>query len=130
MRKGLWPDSDPAEVDELLGRRPPDPVVLVAERDAGGLCAFAELASRRYAEGCRTSPVAYLEGIWVDRDVRRTGVALALVRAGVEWARSRGFTEFASDCDIDNEVSRALHAAARFEETQRIVCFRLPMAPE
>ena len=31
-------------------------------------------ASRPYADGCDTSPVGYLEGWYVDPDLRRTGV--------------------------------------------------------
>jgi aminoglycoside 6'-N-acetyltransferase I len=130
MRQALWPDSSAAEVEGLLNGRPPDAHVLVAGRDGGGLCGFAELGSRRYAEGCLTSPVAYLEGIWVDPDVRRRGVALSLVRQAQVWAESSGFTELGSDCDVENDASRAFHVAAGFVEVERIVCFSLSLTPE
>ena len=130
MRQALWPDSSESEVDGLLQGRPPDAAVWVADRGSGELCGFAEVGTRRYAEGCDSSPVAYLEGIWVDSEVRRTGVALALVRHAEEWARSSGLTEFGSDCDIANEVSQAFHAAAGFVEVERLACFRRPLAPE
>ncbi len=147
MRQALWRDSTEAEVDTLLAAPPPDAEILVAERSAaersaaersaaerpgaegreGRLCGFAELGTRRFAEGCDSSPVAYLEGIWVDPDVRRTGVALALVREAEAWARSSGFTEFGSDCAIENEASQAFHTAAGFSEAGRIVCFKKPL---
>ena len=130
MRQALWPDSSESEVDGLFQGRPPDAEVWVADRGGGGLCGFAEVGTRRYAEGCDSSPVAYLEGIWVDSDVRRTGVALGLVRHAEAWARSSGFTEFGSDCEIANEASQAFHAAAGFVEVERIVCFRRPLSPE
>ena len=47
-----------------------------------------------------------------------------LVRAGVEWARSLGMTELASDCDIENHVSEAFHLATGFEEVGRSICYR------
>jgi hypothetical protein len=41
--------------------------------------------------------VAYLEGWYVDRDVRRHGIGAALVHAAEAWARERGYRELASD---------------------------------
>lgn len=124
MRTALWPDSSAAEVDELLRRSGAAYVVLVAERPEGGLGGFAEVGTRPYAEGCASSPVAYLEGIWVDAELRRGGLALALVGAAADWARARGLKELASDALIENQVSLDFHAAAGFEEVERIVCFR------
>ncbi|MEE9207343.1 MAG: GNAT family N-acetyltransferase [Gemmatimonadota bacterium] len=130
MRLCLWPDSEVFEADSVLGRSGSGFVVLVAERPDGGLCGFAEIGSRPFAEGCQSSPVAYLEGIWVDPDARRCSVALNLVGHAEKWARSKGFTELASDCDIDNVGSQAFHAAAGFTEVQRNVCFRRDLASE
>ena len=55
-------------------------------------------------------------------------MALALVREAETWARSTGYTEFASDCGVANAASQALHAAAGFGEVERIVCFRRSLA--
>lgn len=124
MRMLLWPDSTPEEVDELLARPHDAYAVLVAEGEGGRLCAFAEVGTRAYAEGCDTSPVAYLEGIWVDTRARRMGVGVGLVRQAEAWARRLGLTELASDADILNRPSLDFHAAAGFQEVERIVCFR------
>ena len=124
MRQALWPDSERHEVEGLLRRSDMEYLVLVAPRAPGALAGFAEVGLRDYAEGCSSSPVGYLEGIWVDPDVRRTGVATRLVSAGRDWARERGCTEFASDCALDNDVSYAFHRAAGFEEADRVICFR------
>lgn len=124
MRLCLWPDSDASEADSVLARLNSELAVLVAERSKGRLCGFAEIGSRPFAEGCQSSPVAYLEGIWVDRDARRCSVALSLVQQAQKWARAQGFTELASDCEIDNEASQAFHRAAGFAEVARSVCFR------
>ena len=47
--------------------------VFVADRGNGQLGGFLEASLRRYADGCSTSPVGYIEGWYVDDDVRRQG---------------------------------------------------------
>lgn len=39
------------------------------------------------------------------------------------WAREQGFDELASDTEIDNHASIALHRRLGFAETERVVCF-------
>ncbi len=127
MRLCLWPDSDASEADNVLARLNSGSIasaVFVAERSNGCLCGFAEIGARPFAEGCQSSPVAYLEAIWVDPDARRCSVALSLVQQAQRWARAQGFTELASDCEIDNAASQAFHRAAGFAEVGRSVCFR------
>lgn len=86
---------------------------------------FAQCQLRHdYVEGTETSPVGYLEGIFVDVPFRRQGCARALLRACEQWAREKGCTEFASDCELENETSLAFHLKMGFEEANRIICFR------
>ena len=127
MRRALWPeiaeDDEAADAEAWLAW--PNAVVLVAVRpDGRGLAGFAELATRPYAEGCDTGPVAYLEGWYVDPDVRRRGVGAALIRAGESWARARGYRELASNALLDNTVSHQAHEALGFSEVERTVHFR------
>ena len=63
------------------------------------------------AEGCTTSPVAYIEGWYVDPDLRRRNVGSQLVHAAEEWTRRQGLTEIASDTQIDNTVSIHAHTS-------------------
>ena len=37
---------------------------------------------------------------------------------------TKGCSEFASDCELDNEESLQLHRALGFEEANRIICFK------
>jgi aminoglycoside 6'-N-acetyltransferase I len=124
MRRLLWSDSTAEEVSALVEGCSDGYAILVAQDPAGGLCGFAEVGLRGYAEGCDSSPVGYLEGIWVDPDLRRSDVGRALVRRAEEWAREKGCAEFASDALVENESSLAFHRALGFEEVERIVCFR------
>lgn len=95
----------------------------MAEAD-GVLIGFAEARLRDYAEECDSSPVGYLEGIYVQPEVRVGGVGRALVGAVEAWARERGCTEMASDREISNETSGAFHLAVGFSEATRIVTYR------
>ena len=126
MRFALWPEVSRevhrAEMIAWLAR--PDAVVLVAPRTTNaGLAGFAEVATRSVADGCETSPVAYLEGWYVDADMRRQGIGTALVRAAEIWARERGLREFASDAELENMESQRAHLALGFREVERSVLY-------
>ncbi len=85
---------------------------------------FAQCQLRQdYVEGTQTSPVGYLEGIFVKAAFRRRGYAGELLRACEAWAKSRGCTEFASDCETSNTESLRFHQAMGFAEANRIICF-------
>lgn len=85
---------------------------------------FAQCQLRHdYVEGTETTPVGYLEGIYVKENYRRRGYAKELLTECEKWAKEKGCTEFASDCEIDNDVSFQFHKAVGFAETNRIICF-------
>jgi aminoglycoside 6'-N-acetyltransferase I len=127
MRRALWPrlGGEDAAEDAAAWLARPDAVVIVAARPGdAGLAGFVELGARPYADGCRTSPVAFLEGWYVDPDVRRQGIGAALVRAGEAWARRQGYRELASDALLENTTSHRAHAALGFAEVERAVRYR------
>ena len=126
MRVALWPDADPDDLaDEFDGLlADPDQVVFVAERQDGSLCGMVEAGIRPFANPVDEQPCAFVEGWWVDVDLRRTGVGGALIAAVEDWARARGFHELGSDALLDNLVSQAAHLALGFEERERTVAFR------
>jgi len=97
--------------------------LMVAERE-GGLGGFLEVGTRPYAEGCETSPVAYIEAWYVDEDIRKQGIGRALFKAAEDWGREQQLIEIASDALIENEISIAAHKALGYQEVERIVCFR------
>ena len=135
-RHALWPDATrdelAAEAQAYLdGRGFMLELVLVAvDNDATETIAgFAELSLRRYAEGCTTTPVAFLEAWFVVPEQRTRGVGRALVAAAEQWAVGRGCREFASDALLENTTSAAAHAALGFEEVEQIRCFRKALTP-
>lgn len=85
---------------------------------------FAQCQLRRdYVEGTESSPVGYLEGIFVLENFRRQGFARELLAACEGWAADSGCTEFASDCEISNLESFRFHMGVGFIEANRIICF-------
>ena len=85
---------------------------------------FAQCQLRRdYVEGTQTSPVGYLEGIYVDPGCRHMGAAKQLLAVCEDWAKNMGCTEFASDCELTNLQSLQFHLKVGFLEANRIICF-------
>ena len=127
LRLALWPETPEAqhrvEMEDILAD-PKDNGVVVCEDDAGRLVGFAEVSLRKWAEGCLSSPVGYLEGWYVAEGARRQGVGGQLVRAAEAWARAKGCSEMASDTDLDNAVSEAAHQRLGYEIAGRVLCFR------
>lgn len=76
-----------------------------------------------YVEGSETSPVGYLEGIFVKSEYRNKGYAKELLAECELWAKDNGCREFASDCEINNKNSFQFHKAMNFIEVNRIICF-------
>lgn len=131
LRNALWPASrhdHEAEIAGHLANAPESELCLLAELPGRGVVGFAEVRLREYAEGCLSSPVGYLEGIFVRAGHRAAGVGRALVEAAEAWARTKGCSEMASDREWDNEASGAFHAALGFTEVDRIVCLRKGIA--
>lgn len=121
----LWPAHTAAELladfETLLASENAAVFLCIAHGSAIG---FAQCQLRHdYVEGTHSSPVGYLEGVFVEESYRNRGYGKKLVCACEQWARGRGCTEFASDCELDNRQSLAFHLNSGFQETNRIICF-------
>ncbi len=132
LRGELWPDAEADEHLAEMASQLADPAryaqFIVREGGqalgSGEALGFAEAALRHdYVPGCDSSPVGFLEGLYVEPGVRHQGVARRLVQAAADWAKAQGCTELASDTQLDNQLSQAVHARLGFAETERVVCF-------
>ncbi len=125
MRLLLWPDVESSDLLQEMDRILEDAMtpVFVLERPAGGLAGFLEASTRKYADGCVTAPVGYIEGWFIDEDLRGQGFGGQLVRAAENWARSQGLKEMGSDTWLDNEGSIRAHLALGYEEVERLIHF-------
>lgn len=126
MRAALWPQASRPEIEReaaaLLIKKPAAVAFLL--RDGAATIGFAEATVRvDYVNGCSTSPVAFLEGIYVQPDWRRRGAARLLCCAVEAWASEQGCSELASDTEVDNQTGQAMHEALGFAESERVVCY-------
>ena len=128
LRQALWPHCAEAEhLSEMTQfvAQSDRYIQLIAYAESHEPVGLAEASLRHdYVNGTETSPVAFLEGLYVVPTHRRRGLARSLVTAIAEWAVSRRCREFASDAPLENEVSHAVHTSLGFAETERVVYFR------
>ena len=122
----MWEDNVleelTAELAEIIGSS--EAVVFLGTVD-GNAIGFAQCLLRHdYVEGTETSPVGYLEGIFVEEEYRKQGFAKRLLEVCENWAKEQGCTEFASDCELDNTGSLKFHLSLGFEEANRVICFK------
>lgn len=125
LAHALWPDSCirelEAEFAALFGSAQACVFAACAGEEIAG---FAQCQLRYdYVEGCDSTPVGYLEGIYVAPEHRKRGLASALIARCEGWAKRKGCRQFASDCELDNEDSLRFHLKAGFSEANRIICF-------
>ena len=127
MRTGLWPDSADKHLMELddyfAGNSIDIAMAFVVEVNRKVLAGFLELNVRSFAEGSRNPQVPYIEAWYVRPEYRNNGFGKALIDRAEKWAIDHGFYELASDTDLTNEMSIAVHKHLGYAETERVVCF-------
>ena len=126
LRRALWPDCHGARATLEMREQLSDPKkfgVLVLDRGGGKLGAFIELALRDGVDGAAREVTGYVEGWFVDPDLRRKNWGCKLIAAGERWAKARGMVELASDTELWNKAGAAAHKAVGFRETERLVLF-------
>lgn len=122
----LWPDNEIKDLEKELKE------YIVLNRGAIFIyfyeitpVGFAQCKLRNdYVEGTESSPVGYLEGVFVKVEYRKRGIAKELINQCEYWAKAQGCSEFASDCELNNTVSLEFHLQLGFEEVNRIICFK------
>jgi aminoglycoside 6'-N-acetyltransferase I len=134
MRLELWPDCPRGrhleEMASLLREPGRYAQFIVRAQDGQGL-GFAEASIRiDYVNGTESSPVGYLEGLFVKGEARGQSVARLLVGAVSEWAAAHGCVELASDTQPENRVSQAVHQRLGFVETERTVFYSKSLKPQ
>ena len=128
LRQALWPDcareQHLADMKSFISR--PDRYgQFVAYSPSSEAIGLAEASIRTdYVNGTESSPVGFLEGLYVVPQARRKGVAASLVAAVCDWSRRSGCGELASDAVLENSIGHVVHRALGFEETERVVFFR------
>jgi len=120
----MWPEAlvetIEAEMADIVADQGHQ-AVFVAVRSSGALGGFVETSIHPHAIGCGTRQVGYVEGWYVDPDLRGSGVGRALLADAESWARSNGCAEMASDTLAENEAGLAAHQACGYVETGTLI---------
>lgn len=80
-----------------------------------------------YVNGTISSPVLFIESIYVEQEFRGKNIARSLVAFVNNIAKQQNISEIASDCKIENVISEAFHKACGFKEQERVICFTKPV---
>ncbi len=117
----LWPNSSKEELIDTFKEGKENAFMYRLDNQ---YIAFINLSIRSdYVEGSETSPVGYVEGIYVKPDYRGQGISRLLIEHAEKWSMDQGFKELASDCELANSESIVFHNRVGFTEANRIVCF-------
>jgi aminoglycoside 6'-N-acetyltransferase I len=100
MRTAMWPDGDDhaQEIASFFAGTLPEPdAVMIAETEDHEAIALLELAIRRDIPGLEDQPVGYVEGLYINPEVRGRDLARQLLQESRNWAREQNCIGFASD---------------------------------
>lgn len=128
LAHALWPHAEYKELfnefSRMISSERETCFLYREEKSDNEYFGFVQLSLRTdYVEGANSSPVAYIEGVYVVEAYRRQGIAKLLMDAAKSWAKEMGCKELASDCELENKLSINFHKGIGFEEANRIVCF-------
>ena len=128
MYRALFPRGNETSINDEIDRILSAPTRAGYCAEMGGeIVGFAEYSLRDFANGCVSQPVPFLEGIWVEPDARKKGVARALVEHLEAQVIAQGYSELGSDVLLDDDPSIEFHKSVGFQETERVIFFRKPL---
>lgn len=110
-----------AEMQNIL--RDDSKTCFLAVDEESAICGMVEVSLRNVVDGCLSSPVGYIEGIYVPETHRKHGIAKRLSQRAEDWCRDKGCREIATDAELANESAQRFHRSMGYRETYRIVQF-------
>ncbi len=126
MSQKLWTDFDKSELENLLKKTTQSDKnnILIAKNSAGKCVGFSIFSIRTdYVEGAEKSPTGYLEGIFVETEFRKMGIAKKFIQLGEIWCKDKGCTQLGSDTWLTDQESREFHKKVGFWEEEEVVHF-------
>ena len=126
MALALWPHESKEDMESLFHTLlvSENDEMLIARTDEGIAVGFANISIRNdYVEGSNSSPVGYIEGIYVKPEFRKQGIAKRFIVLAEDWSRERGCTELGSDTEVENVESQKFHRHIGFGGESHIVHF-------
>ena len=96
-------------------------LALTPEEKAVGFSIFSIRTD--YVEGATSSPTGYLEGIFIEAEYRKMGIAKNFIQQGEAWCKEKGCTQLGSDTWLTATASRNFHKKLGFWEEDELVHF-------
>ena len=130
LRLELYGDLDPAWNEQEIRRIAEDDnltTFFVFAENQEASAGMVELSLRNIVDGCMTSPVGYIEGLYVLQPWQKRGLGRQMLLFAKQWAREQGCTELAVDTELDNTSAQQYFQLNGFEETFRVVQFRMDL---
>ena len=121
----LWPNNEKdlikSDLVYIIGHL--NNRVLLAKSDEEYI-GFIHMSIRSgFVEGADTTPVGYIEGVYVKPDYRRKGVAKELYHAGLEWLKSEKCSQIGADIGINDNMCPDFYIGMGYKEANRIICY-------
>lgn len=126
----LWPSFSSQDYKKIFKdiQDSPRQISFLCWTPEGKAIGFANISLRvDYVEGSNSSPVGYLEGVYVEEEYRKKGIARSLIAQAEKWAKKKGAKEIGSDTELHNTLSQKFHTAIGFKKAETIVHFIKPL---
>ncbi|MEM8846763.1 MAG: GNAT family N-acetyltransferase [Bacteroidota bacterium] len=119
----LFKDYPPEETEFELKRMADSPKYKTFMAKSGNTSiGFVTVSIRTdYVEGSKTSPVGYVDAIYVDSDYRKQGLAKLLFKKGEHWTKLHGCSEIGSDTWDWNTAAQDFHQKLGFQKEDVLV---------
>lgn len=97
------------------------------EREDGERIGLVELSLRNIVDGCLSSPVPYLEGLYLTATERGKGRGTTIIEMIKDWCQEHGHSELATDAELTNTRAQSFYEQLGFEQVDRIVEYRFEL---
>jgi len=124
MGLALWPHHKKKELEKVFRTelKSDKHKHFLVQNENGEYLGFINLSLRSdYVQGSSSSPVGYVEGIYVKPKYRKQGVAKELIKQAEKWSKKQGCKELGSDAELRNTVSQKFHKNLGFKKDDIIV---------
>lgn len=86
---------------------------------------LVELSLRNVVDGCLSSPVPYLEGLYLVESERGKGLGARVIELLKRWCHENGYSELATDTELSNLRAQEFYEKLGFVLVDRVVEYRL-----
>ena len=127
MRKELYPTLDEMfdekEMERIFNHKEWACQLITDYNET--ILGFVEISLRNFVDGCLSSPVAYIEGLFLKPQYRQQGLGKEVIKQIMAWCIQHGYSELATDTELENLNAQAFYKSVGFQETYRVVEFRI-----